>query len=154
MADIRSQIGHRVRKQAALGIFGPTIAVIIHDDNMRTENTELKQMVGWDAEKNTYSSHVPLLYGEGSGPRTERAFRSQVLMRVSPTLLLTTPYLTFTLFQALRVILFGPSSLNEGSLIVTRDTYGKLWGVKTVTAGAMATAATVVRKSCSFLIST
>jgi len=131
MADLRSQLGHKIRKQASLAVFGPTIAQTLLDDNSRAECLELKKMVGWDEEKNAYTSCVPLLYSEGDGPRRERAFRSEVLMR------------------ALRVILFGPSSLNEGNTTSTRETYGKLWGVKAVTAGAMATAATVVRWALS-----
>lgn len=147
-ADMRSQVGHRVRKMGAVVVFGATIAETLLSDNKRTSSIDLKKMVGWDEEKNTYSSHVTLLYGEGSGTRLERAFRSETLMKVSCfTITNIDTHSYFRLNQALRVILFGPSSLNEGSITTMRDTLGKLWGVKEVSAGAMATTATVVCES-------
>ncbi|TDL21300.1 hypothetical protein BD410DRAFT_789724 [Rickenella mellea] len=73
----------------------------------------------------TYSNKPPFMFAEGDGLQSERMFRVE------------------TLAKTLRVILFGQSSVNSLS-VANNDTYGKMWGVTTITAPLIAFATTVI----------
>ncbi|KAH9033614.1 hypothetical protein EDB85DRAFT_1890140 [Lactarius pseudohatsudake] len=60
----------------------------------------------------------------------------------------TRPFQSMPLVRCLRLILFGPSSI-DGEGAAKRTTKGVLWGVKKTTPGMIATAATLLVYACS-----
>ncbi|TDL14942.1 hypothetical protein BD410DRAFT_832883 [Rickenella mellea] len=134
MGTIRSTKVHDV-KLAAYKIFDAELAKYI--TSSRAPGNEIvcqhaQDLLGFQPRdpndpksQDMYSKKPPFMFAEGDGPQTERLFRVEILAKT------------------LRVMLFGRSSL-DGPSVSNNETYGKMWGVTTVTAPLIAFATTVV----------
>jgi hypothetical protein len=85
MEAIRTQMAHRVRKDAPNLIFGNEIADLMLDDATRRNSEVLKALNNFDAEKKRYnvSKHLVFALSEERGSLAKRFLRHKVPMKVS-----------------------------------------------------------------------
>ncbi|KAK7692930.1 hypothetical protein QCA50_004570 [Cerrena zonata] len=92
----------------------------------RSKSPALQALLKRDPNSNTYPTYPPILFPKDADGKMPKLFHSVPLMK------------------ALQVILFGASSLTNPGC-AKRDTNGKIWGVTSVSSGAIAGVAILVR---------
>ncbi|KAK7680233.1 hypothetical protein QCA50_016742 [Cerrena zonata] len=92
----------------------------------RSKSPALQALLKRDPNSNTYPTYPPILFPKDADGKMPKLFHSVPLMK------------------ALQVILFGASSLTNPGC-AKHDTNGKIWGVTSVSSGAIAGVAILVR---------
>ncbi|KAK0460785.1 hypothetical protein IW261DRAFT_1428840 [Armillaria novae-zelandiae] len=126
-SDGHSTFIGRIKNECFRNIFGSMIPSSLEKGFDVAKDPTCQRLLGYDAEKRTYSSLPPILWPDAVRDDDNRyIFRSETLMKI------------------LTATFFGSASLKEDTAIKKKPTNGILWGMNEITPGAIAFAAIMV----------
>ncbi|KAK0471473.1 hypothetical protein IW261DRAFT_1571983 [Armillaria novae-zelandiae] len=119
-SDGHSTFIGRIKNECFCNVFGSMIPSSLEKGFDAAKDPTCQRLLGYDAEKRTYSSLPPILWPDAMRDDDNRyIFRSETLMKI------------------LTATFFGSASLKEDTAIKKKPTNRILWGMNEITPGAI-----------------